>query len=201
MEILDAAWDLIAIRGTEVSMAEIAKSAGISRQAVYLHFGTRGGLLMALVKRADERFAIREGFLAAMAAPTAADRLAACLDAWLAFVPKILPVATDLIRLRATDPDASAAWEDRMAELRSWLRELLQTVAADGALAPPWTVDDAADYVWVASSVQVWSLLVVERDWPPKRAAAVLKATIMKTLLSEPTAPTPHGRRRRVLRD
>ena len=36
-------------------MAEIAKAAGVSRQAVYLHFGTRGGMLMALVKRADRR--------------------------------------------------------------------------------------------------------------------------------------------------
>lgn len=182
-EILDSAWDMLAEQGADVSMLDIAKAVGISRQAVYLHFGTRGGLLMALVKRADERFEVREDFFKAFNAPSPADRLDACLQVWLAFVPKILPVAKDLIRLRATDPDASAAWEDRMSDLRSWLRQLIESLHAEGALASSWTIEEATDYLWTASSVQVWDLLVVERNWEPDRAAAILRASISKVLL------------------
>lgn len=171
--------------GAAVSMSDIAKAIGISRQAVYLHFGTRGGLLMALVRRADDRFEIETDFFEALQIRSPAERLDACLQVWLAFVPKILPVATDLIRLRATDPDAAAAWEDRMSDLRSWLHQLVESLQAEGALAPQWTVAAATDYLWVSSSVQVWDLLVVERNWSPDRAGVMLRDAIAKILLKQ----------------
>lgn len=175
---------MIAEQGVnDVSMADIAKAVGISRQAVYLHFGTRGGLLMALVKRADDRFKIREDFFDALDTPSPAERLDACLQVWLAFVPKILPVAKDLICLRATDPDAAAAWEDRMSDLRSWLRILVESLRAEGALAQYWTVEDATDYLWTISSVQVWALLVVERAWDPAHAEMMIRKSIANILL------------------
>ena len=186
IEILDTAWDLIAEHGADVSMSQIAKAVGISRQAVYLHFGTRGGLLMALVKRADERFEIREDLFAAMKIDKPSDRLEACLQVWFAFVEKILPVAKDLIRLRATDADAAAAWDDRMSDLRSWLRQLITSLQTDKALATGWTVDEATDYLWVSSSVHVWDLFVVERGWKQDRTADVLRRTISATLLRQP---------------
>jgi len=186
-DILDATWDLIAARGTEVSMADIARASGISRQAVYLHFASRGGLLMALVKRADDRFRIREAFFEGLQATDPRTRLEACLDAWFDFVPRIHPVARDLIRLRAADPDARAAWEDRMADLRSWLRQLVDSLAADGALAPGWTADAATDTLWSVTSVQIWDLLVGDRGRPPTEATALLKRTATATLLADPT--------------
>ena len=182
-EILDSAWDMIAEQGVDVSMSDIAKAVGISRQAVYLHFGTRGGLLMALVKRADDRFKIREDFFDALDTPSPAERLDACLQIWLTFVPKILPVAKDLICLRATDPDAAVAWEDRMSDLRSWLQILVESLRAEGALAQCWSIEDATDYLWTASSVQIWMLLVVERAWDPDHAEMVIRKSIANVLL------------------
>ena len=182
-EILDSAWDLIAVRGADASMSEIAEAAGISRQSVHLHFGTRGGLLVALVKRADERLAIRESFFEALAIRSPAERLDACLGVWLDFVPKILPMARDLTRLPAADADAAAAWEDRMADLRSWLHQLVDSLHADGALRPAWTVDDAAAYLWAASSVHVWGLLVSDCGWTDERATRVLREALSTTLL------------------
>lgn len=182
-EILDAAWEMISERGADVSMSDIARSVGLSRQAVYLHFGTRGGLLMALVRRADDRFEIRQDFFAAMKRPLAADRLDECLRVWFQFVRNIVPVARDLVRLRATDRDAAEAWEDRMRDLRAWIRELVATLQADGALAPGWQVDEAADYIWTASSVQVWDILVRERGWSELKAEARLRQTIPRVVL------------------
>ena len=43
--ILKAAWTLLeASRGRGVKMGDIASAAGVSRQAVYLHFATRADL-------------------------------------------------------------------------------------------------------------------------------------------------------------
>lgn len=164
-------------------MSEIARAAGISRQAVYLHFGTRGGLLVALVKRADDRFLIRESFADAMERPDAAARLDAWLVAWFAFVVRIQPVARDLIRLRSTDADAASAWEDRMADLRGWLREMMLTVETEGALRSDWTVDEAADYLWAATSVQVFDLFTGDRGWEECRVSDTLRRTIPAVLL------------------
>ncbi len=182
-EILDAAWDLIAERGASVSMSEIAGAVGMTRQSIYVHFGSRGGLLIALVRRADERFLIWENFARAMDVGPPRQRLDACLVAWLAFVPKIHPVARDLIRLRATDEDAARAWTDRMAELLRFFRKLIRELHKENALAEGWTVPRAADFLWASCSVQAWDLLVHDRGWSEAHAAKVIRSTIARTLL------------------
>lgn len=182
-EILDSAWDLISERGAEVSLAEIAKAAGISRQSVYDHFGSRGGLILGLVRRADERLDIRARFDEAFETGDPAKRLEAAIEVWIRFVQEIYPVATDLIRLRTTDADASAAWEDRMSELRDWLLVLTSSLERDGALQADWPANEAADYLWASFSVQSWGLLTRDCGWSEERALAVLKRTIRQALL------------------
>ncbi len=183
-EILDVAWDLIAEQGADISLADIASAAGLTRQSIYVHFGSRGGLLMALVRRADERFEIWESVTEAMEVKTARERLDAFLCAWLDFVPKIQPVARDLIRLRATDEAADAAWEDRMAELREVFRFLVKGLQRDGALADRWTVPKAAEYLWAACSVQSWSLLVHDVGWSEKQASEAIRYAAARALLN-----------------
>lgn len=182
-EILDSAWALVSAKGDAVSMADIAVSAGLTRQAVYTHFPSRGALLVALVRHADIRFEIWEAFRDAMAAPDPESRFEACLDAWFAFVPRIRPVATVLIRTRMQDQDAAAAWTDRMDALRAFLADLMETVRAEGRLNPAWSVKEASDYLWAAISVQSWDLLVGDCGWPPERATATLKQAVRQVLL------------------
>ena len=53
--ILNATWKLLeADQGHGVRMSDIAKQAGISRQAVYLHFPTRSKLLIATTRYLDD---------------------------------------------------------------------------------------------------------------------------------------------------
>ena len=182
-EILDVAWSLIAEQGADTSIQQIADAVGVSRQSVYLHFKTRGGLLMALVRRADERFSIREDFFDAMRIEDPRLRLGKCLGIWFEFAERIHPVATDLVRLRKTDPDAAAAWEDRMTDLRDWERQLVQSLQRDKVLRPDWSVDEATDFLWTSSSIQAWDLLTRERSWKTERASEVLARTIADVLL------------------
>ncbi len=182
-DILDAAWNLIRIEGADVSLAQVAKAAGISRQSVYDHFGSRGGMIIEMVRRVDERLEIRESLFAAFNYADPKTRLTKTLDAWFDFVIGIYPVATDLIRLRATDKDAAAAWEDRMSELKGWLVQLTQSLKADGALKPEWTAKTAAEYLWASSSVQAWGLLTEDCGWSERKARRVLKQTICGAVL------------------
>lgn len=182
-ELLDAAWDLISEQGADVSVSKIAKAVGISRQTVYLHFGTRGGLLVALVRRADERFEIKEQFEAALHLENPSLRVAMTLKAWLGFVPKIYPVAKDLIRLQETDPEAAEAWADRMEELRDWLLELMSSIEKDGALKKGWSSDAASQFFWAQTSVHVWGLLKYDCGWDEEAIASHLGTMLTQSLL------------------
>ncbi|MEL6933154.1 MAG: TetR/AcrR family transcriptional regulator [Pseudomonadota bacterium] len=182
-ELLDAAWDLISVQGADVSVSKIAKAVGISRQTVYLHFGTRGGLLVALVRRADQRFKIKQKFDAALRLRSPSERVTMTLGAWLEFVPKIYPVAKDLIRLRETDPEAAAAWADRMEELREWLLELMLSVQHDGALKDGWSAKKASQFFWAQTSVQVWGLLKHDCGWKEDAIAEHLEVMLIQSIL------------------
>ncbi|WFE89798.1 TetR/AcrR family transcriptional regulator [Roseibium porphyridii] len=164
-------------------MSQIASESDVSRQSVYLHFKTRGGLLLALVQRADERFEVKEGFFAALEIGDPIKRLDACMEVWFDFAVKIHPVATDLIRLRRTDSDADTAWTDRMSELRAWEHQLIQSLSDDEALSSDWSVDDAADYLWASTSIQIWDVLYNDRSWSAEKISKVLRRSIAKTLL------------------
>ncbi|WP_299686526.1 TetR/AcrR family transcriptional regulator [uncultured Tateyamaria sp.] len=184
-EILDAAWDLVSRRGADVSVSDIAKQVGISRQSIYLHFGSRGGLLIALVRRADDRFDIKTALFDAFALPDPQARLERTLDVWLDFVPKIYPVAKDLIRLRDTDAESAAAWEDRMQELRSWLAILFTSLEADGVLPHGWTARDASEVFWAHSSVQVWGLLTSDCGWSADKARRHLRQFLVSSMVAK----------------
>lgn len=182
-EILDAAWALIAERGADISLAEIAGAVGMTRQSIYVHFGSRAGLLVALVRRADARADIHRKFTMALATVESRARLRACLGVWFDLVPEIYPVARDLVRLRGDDSDAATAWNDRMDELRRVYRTLTRGLHDAGLLAPQWTAARAADFMWAGSSVETWGLLTAERGWSAASAAEAIIQSMERTLL------------------
>jgi len=182
--LLDAAWKLIGERGLNVGMAEIARAVGMTRQSVHLHFKTRAGLLVALVRRTDEREQIHARFARALECVDAAERLDAFLGVWFEFVTVIHPVAIQLIAARHGDPEAAEAWGDRMNELRDGFRRLTRSLRRDGALASQWTAPQAADYLWATASVGNWELLAIDCDWGAARTAKVLRRTLAIAVLA-----------------
>jgi len=120
--LLDAAWSVAAERGVdELTLASVAARAGVTRQAVYLHFGNRSTLLVAMAKRFDRTSGFRRRLAAARAAaPRPA--LRRVLDAWFAYVPKILPVHRSLEAAALTGGVGADAYRDRMEEWRAALR-------------------------------------------------------------------------------
>lgn len=164
--VLEAAWSLIAERGrADVGMAEIAATAGVSRQAVFYAFGGRAGLLLAMVRHKDEmsdHVARLRTHLSA-AHPTR-ETLLQFAEVWLEYLPTIYPVGILLDAAAITDAEASDAWRDRMiGGLLTGFRRLAERVHADEAFEHG--PNRTAEEIWAEIHPSMWRRLVVECGW------------------------------------
>ena len=178
--ILETAWELMTERGTvDVTVAEIAKASGVSRQLVYFHFGDRGGLLTAMARHRDEASGFVDEVSASWKLPPA-EGLEHLLRAWCDYMPTIASVAR---ALEVTD-DGGSAWRQRMGELRGALRRSMERVE----LAPGWTADEAADWAWSRIQPTTWQHLVGERGWSPEQYTERTVRSLLAELVREQRA-------------
>ncbi len=136
--IISATELLLHTEGSNASVAQIAKQAGVSVGSVYLHFGSKDELVEQVILLAWERRTWE--FDAAREADRPLDRILAFGDAVVEFA-RTEPVAFRALRVRALDPSATSSltedtlFADRLAELESDLAEV-----ASGAGTPPATL-------------------------------------------------------------
>ena len=184
--ILEKTWHLMEKKkGQAVRVEDIARAAGISRQAVYLHFGSRAELLVATVRYVDEANGITDRVQAMKTAVNALDLLNAYIEFWGKYIPEIYGIAKALLAERETDEAAAAAWDDRMKVLRETCLIVINCLERDHLLAPGWITDQAADALWAISSFAVWENLTIECGWSTgqyvSRMQDVLKRTFVKS--------------------
>jgi AcrR family transcriptional regulator len=162
--ILDAAWKLIRERGSAtVRMEDVAGGAGITRQALYLHFPSRTQLLLTLVDYLSDQAGAKELFGAIQQAPTPRAKLEAAVHASVQYAPRIHEVATALDVARHSDEAAAAAWSDRMKGRRRGIRKAV--IDLESELREGWTVTEAVDAIWTLISPRGYADLVIERGW------------------------------------
>ena len=170
-------------------MGDIAKAAGISRQALYLHFASRAELLVATTHYVDEVKGLHERNSAWRAAKTGLELLETYVAFWAHYIPEIYGLGRALLAVRDTDEAAGAAWDDRMTSLRSGCRRTVEALHRDGVLAPEWTCDEATDIFWTLLSVRNWEQFTVECGWSPEgyteRMQSLLKRTLVRTDFAE----------------
>jgi len=166
-----------------LNMVAVARRAGVSRQAVYLHFPNRSALGVAAVRWLDER----EDVAAAVAAIFAATTPETMLDAYAEFLggfnPRIASVARMAYRLRAL-PEIEAAWQDRLQARRGGAGLLAQRLADAGRLREPFTVQTAGDWLAATASVLVWEELTRDLGWTRERYVEHVRAACRATLLT-----------------
>jgi AcrR family transcriptional regulator len=183
--ILETAWRLIGEKqDASVSLLDIAREAGVSRQTVYVNFGNRNGLLLAMVEHSDAHSPDLARMKKARVDEPTDQALEAVVRGWFKYLPVVFKVAHALQRAAATDADARAAWDSRMDQLRGGLLALMQRLAAEGRLARGWTPESARDWCYHLVHVDTWQHLVVERGWKPadvvNRTVATLKAVLLR---------------------
>ena len=191
--ILTAARALLeAAPGASVSMGQIAQRAGVSRQALYLHFSDRTNLFLEVSRAADamERTPTRQQRIDN--APTGRDALRESIALQAKLKPRLRGIATALDALRRTDPAAEAAWQEREHARLHRCEQVVRRLAADGDLAPTWNVETAAHCFWAVTSQRVWDDLVVDQGWSSTRYRQHLTHLLEAALLRQ-SDPSRHA--------
>ena len=164
--ILDATVkSLVESGGRGAKMGEVAKAAGISRQAVYLHFASRSELLIAAFRHLGDTLDVKSRLAPSRAAKTGVERIERYIEFWADYLPEIYGLAKALLIAQDTDAAAAAAWKDRMVAMRDGCRAAIDALEADGMLASEWRRDDAIDAFMVMLQVPNWEYLTQECGW------------------------------------
>ncbi len=186
--ILTAARSLIEERGYDVGLGEIGKRAGISRQAVYLHFSSKAQLLTELVTWIEEQADLGSLLAPVWAAKTGEEALRALIDAGAAFEPQIHTLARVTEHARDHDPTINAIVADRMRRRFDGMRAVVARIAAEDRLADGWDIDTATAFVWALTAPPTFHLLVVEHGWTPRHWADHTYR-LLRDALIRPDAP------------
>lgn len=161
-ELLEASY------GKSVRMSDVAKAAGLSRQAVYLHFPTRSKLLVAATQYLDEIKDVESLLIASRCASSGVERLDAFVKMWGNYIPEIYCVGKALMAIKDTDEAAATAWADRMQAVRHGCKAAVKALKDDGKLTPEYSVKQATDILWTLLSVRNWEQYRQECCWSQK---------------------------------
>lgn len=170
-QILDAARAMFEEHGYfGTGLAAVAKQAGVSRQAIYLHFQSKAELLTALhlhifatdVAPAIERHPITDTM-------TAWEVLDATIAVDVDVAATVWRIHEALAMARRQHPEVEETLRPREQERYDELLNLGRLLEREGALPPEIGVATFADMVWGLMNIGTYRSLVIERGWSHDR--------------------------------
>lgn len=169
----------------DLTIADVAAEAGISRQALYNHFGSKAELVVAASEHLLEEVRRRHG---APPLPNVADAEQAldhAVEDYVRTVPHVAGVALANYAAREADAAAEAVWAHRTQVRRAAYRRLADRLDRDGLLRSGWTPAEAADVLFGLLSVRFYEVLVVEAGWSVARYRERMRALARDALLRD----------------
>lgn len=166
--ILAAATELLATHGyPAVTMAEIARQAGVSLPTVYLYYAGKAAIVSALADEVTAASGLSVEHVEGEPDPVMQLRIGARIIRMLN--ERAWPVAGILRGARGSDKHLTATWETWQRRHLDANRRAAQALAAQHALRPGLTIDEATDILYTLTSTDVYRSLVAERGWSPDR--------------------------------
>ena len=182
--ILTAARELFEEQGYHgAGLEAVAKRAGVSRQAIYLHFTSKAELLTALhahiyetdVAPTLERYPI-------WSAATALEGLNASIAVDAEVASKVWRIHEALVVARRHHPEVDETLRPREAERYDEIVRLGRWLKKEGALPPRMRVGTFADIMWGLISIGTFHSLVIERGWSLNRFVAWVRQVMQAQL-------------------
>jgi AcrR family transcriptional regulator len=146
----------------QLTLGRIAAEAGVTAGALVQRFGSRRGLMLALMAEFSASAPVFFAQIrAAHPSPLAALRAYAACHAQMGETPQALANHLAYLQIDLTDPDYHQHMQAQAADTRAELRRLLADAVAAGELVPDTDVDvlTRAVQAAVSGSLFVWAML------------------------------------------
>lgn len=198
--ILDAAAVLFVEPGYAATpLTAIAAKSGVAIQTVYKIFGSKQGLLSALVDVSvagdDEPVPLAQrAFVAEIKSLTDARAMLGRYARHLVDThARTAQVMLALASAATADPEAASIWRKNLDDRRRGMAMFAADLASTGELRPDHTLDTAADVLWLAMDVRNYDWLVRQRGWSPERFQQWYVETVAAALLTPPVSAHSPG--------
>jgi AcrR family transcriptional regulator len=181
--ILAAARELIPNAGVSLPVTAIARHAGVAIQTIYDQFGSKGGLLIAVVNDVQRSHGLFEAFGAVFRSRDGEEAMRRMIDATVTFWARAWPYVEFLIRSRRVDPVVAREMDyiDRLRHAHYWA--IVKRLEDEGRLRTGETAESAADQAFALTTPTVFEELAVRRGGSPDRAVMTATRAVLAVIL------------------
>jgi AcrR family transcriptional regulator len=185
--ILAAAQELIPGAGSSLPVTAIARHAGVAVQTIYDQFGSKGGLLIAVVNEVQRSVGLFEAFGRVFRSHDGEEAMRRMIDATVTFWGRAWPYLEFLLRSRRIDPVVGREMDfiDRLRNAHYWA--IAKRLEDEGRLRAGLTADQAADQAFALTMPTVYEELAVLHDASTSSAVDTVTRAVLAVIL-EPGA-------------
>ena len=184
-EIMEAARRLFSAQGYgSTTMEAVAGAADISVATVYLSFGSKFGLLSALVNDAAEDPSL--DVQQVLNAVGLERQLAIGVHLIRQLHERTVPISGILRSGRGTDPRLAELWDDWRARHLAAVSQVARHLVAAGLLRGGVDHGKATDVLYTLAGSETYRQLVIERGWRPDQFEEWLTDAVRQLLLAKP---------------
>jgi AcrR family transcriptional regulator len=190
--ILQAARELFAARGYgRVTVADIARQAGVAAKTVYASAGGKADILSELIGQAAEDSGARETLAAARRATGLAEAMRILARGTRAGNESHQDAIEIMYAAMPVHDDAQALWEQGTSLYREVLDGIAAHLSDTGLLSPDLDPARAADMLWFCFGPASWRTLTRECHWTWDEAERWLASQAEKMLAPPAAAILP----------
>lgn len=170
----------------ETTIAQIAEGAGVATQTVYAVFGSKGGIIGEMLEDLEES-ADQDAWVSRIMAEEDPHRQLRIFVSWIrTFFEKGAPILRAALAARS-DPEVAALAQRGDRNRRLGCSQLTQIWSSKGALRKSLGPTDAAECLWLLTSVEQYLLATDALSWSPDEYERWLGDLLNRELL-EPDA-------------
>jgi AcrR family transcriptional regulator len=189
--ILAAARELIPGAGVSLPVTQIARHAGVAIQTIYDQFGSKGGLLVAVVADVQASFGLFERFREVFQSPDGEAAMRRMNEATVSFWAQAWPYLEFMLRSRRVDPvvGREMSYVDELRHAHYWA--ITRRLEQEGRLRDGMTADAAADVAFALTTPTVYEELAVRRSRSTAEATDAITDAVLGGILT-PGRSTRH---------
>lgn len=170
---------------------EIAQLAEVSVQTIYTHFGSKGGLLLAMADEVEKEAGLYAGFEAIWRSRHGEAALRTALDAAWQLWQSAWDFIAFSLRARRTDPELRARLEGFDKSRLGHLEVICRRLQEEDRLADGLSAGRAARLAFALTTPYVYEALVVERGVPAQAARGLVVESVARAILKPGSQPIP----------